>query len=168
MTETQREANREERVQDRNLIPFKPGDTRARIMGQLGGRASLDAARRRKALVEALQAGLDEAVAVSRAPLAELVGKLQTGRKLSRSEQSDLRWWAELLARHCKGVVPQLVEIMGLVGVVEIPRLPADERAALRERWRLLQAAGLVGEDGLPVGEPEDYLGAEATGEAEE
>ena len=141
-------------------IPFRPGEERARVLGRLGGLAYASGLQRRKQLVAALEEGLSDAITVALAQVRELGLKLRAGKRLSHREQSDLRWWGELLARHCKGVLPQ--EIIAQVSVVEPPpSLSPEEVAALRENWKRVQEGGLLGEDGRPAGAPEDYIDGE-------
>ena len=147
--------------------PFKPGEERARILGRLGGLAYANQLQRRKQLVAALEEGLGDAITVALAQVRELGLKLRAGKRLTRREQSDLRWWGELLARHCKGVLPQ--EIIAQVTVTEAPpSLSAAEVLAMRVRWEQVQAGGLLGEDGRPQGAPEDYIEGEVVGEGSE
>ena len=50
----------------------------------------------------------------------------------------------------------------------EVPRLAPEQVAQLRAKWRRLQEGGLLGEDGLPLGRPEDYLPEEASEQVSE
>lgn len=151
-----------------NIFPFRPGEARARVLGRLGGLRSQEQQAKQRALVSMLQDGLGLGISVAQAELEELVAKVRSGQELSAEEHSRLRWWSELLAKHCKGVVPQLVQVLGLHLVGQVDRLPTEQVADLKSRWQQLQAGGLLGDNGLPIGQPSDYVDAQVVEEEEE
>jgi len=150
-----------------NLIPYRRGEARARVFGRLGALKTNDQRARQKALVSMLQDGLGLGISVAQAELEELVAKIRSGKKLSAAEHSRLRWWSELLAKHCKGVVPQLVQVLGLHLVGQVDRLPTEQVAELRGKWEQMQAGGLLDAEGLPMGQPSDYVEAQVSEEEE-